>query len=357
MPLLRLPNETLAQIFGQVGSSFFREDLERLTVCKHWFHFALPTLYQSISLSQETLWRLIASGVIRRSLLKDSLETLDLELIDGSEAFYPPVLPREDAQEPDTPSTPAPAEPPGDNPHQAWIDSLNEDLARLAALVQQSRRLRTLRVQAWRSTRPRALETPGNYLSLPKMHALLSVENLSVLMLDLSAGFSASSEEQEERHHICPVIGAHLRTLRTLHLRLRTICADVLKPLHSGDKLRLNTVVVNLSLMMNLPGVTASNHSTRCGSVSGGLPRLKADMQEQAEALATRMMSPRTVRILTHSHPFFEPRSFDVLTGKTMALKTGMAWDDDGSTVEEEDSGPESDLLDEDFNGFLNDDD
>ncbi|SPO01172.1 uncharacterized protein DNG_03919 [Cephalotrichum gorgonifer] len=191
------------------------------------------------------------------------------------------------------------------------------------------------------------------------MRALLSVENLSVLVLDLSAGFlDSSGEQEEESHHICPVIGALLRTLRALHLRLRTICPDVLKPRGDpGDKLHLSVAVVNLSLMVNLPGVTAATHSTRRGSRTGGLPRLKADIQEQAEALATRMACPKTVRILTHSLPQFEAQSFDVLTGKTMALDEDMAWDDDGRTVEEEDSGSESDLLDDDFNGFLDDDD
>ena len=83
-------------------------------------------------------------------------------------------------------------------------------------------------------------------------------------------------------------------------------------------------MVVNLSLMVNLPGVTAETHPDRCGSRTGGFPRLKADMQEQAEALATRMASAKTVRVLTHSLSQFETQSFDVLTGKTVALEDGM---------------------------------
>lgn len=111
MSLFRLPNETLVQIFDQVGSSFFREDLERLTVCKLWFQFALPALYRSNSLSQETLRSLIASGAItQRSTLKNSLETLDLEL-NGYQDSDPAFRPREDAQEPDTPCTTAFGEP------------------------------------------------------------------------------------------------------------------------------------------------------------------------------------------------------------------------------------------------------
>jgi hypothetical protein len=104
----------------------------------------------------------------------------------------------------------------------------------------------------------------------------------------------------------------------------------------------LSEVVINLSLAENIvPGVTAAAHLKRCGSSQdgGGLPQLKADLCKQAEALAaTQMASPKVVRILTHSLPQFETRSLDVLTGKTMTLEDGSAWDEDGKTVEEETS-------------------
>ncbi|KAI1649642.1 uncharacterized protein F4817DRAFT_27443 [Daldinia loculata] len=192
MSLLRLPPETLTQIFDQIGSYFFREDLGRLTVCNQWFEFALPACFKCITLSQKTLWSLIASGI---------------------------------------------------------------------------------------------LDSPKDYLSLPTMQSLLSLENLSVLVLDLPT---------------------------------------------------------------DLPGITSAAHAKRCGSQAGGLLQLIADIQEQAEVLATRMASPKTIRILTHSIPQFETQSFDVLTGKTMLLDHDMAWDEDGKTVKE-DSEPESELLDDDF--------
>ncbi|KAF4442413.1 hypothetical protein FALBO_17297, partial [Fusarium albosuccineum] len=71
-------------------------------------------------------------------------------------------------------------------------------------------------------------------------------------------------------------------------------------------------------------------------------------MVDAAGALAERMTSPKTLRILTHSLPSFEIQSLDVLTGKTMILDDDMAWGEDGKMVEE-DSEPESELLDDDF--------
>lgn len=44
--LLRLPPETLTQVFDEIGSSFFHHDTGRLTVCKQWFKFALPFFLQ-----------------------------------------------------------------------------------------------------------------------------------------------------------------------------------------------------------------------------------------------------------------------------------------------------------------------
>lgn len=47
------------------------------------------------------------------------------------------------------------------------------------------------------------------------------------------------------------------------------------------------------------------------------------------------MAFPKVMRILTHSLPQFETNTLDVLTGKTMILEDGSAWDEDGNTVEE----------------------
>lgn len=85
-------------------------------------------------------------AITQRSTLKDSLETLDLEL-NRYQPSDPTFRPREDAQEPNPLCTTASGEPLRDSPHQAWIDALNEDLAWLAVVVQQSRRLGTLRVR------------------------------------------------------------------------------------------------------------------------------------------------------------------------------------------------------------------
>ncbi|KAK4112799.1 hypothetical protein N656DRAFT_789437 [Canariomyces notabilis] len=319
MSLLHLPPETLRQIFDEVGSSFFHEDVRRLTVCKQWFEFALPTCLKCITLSPKTLRSLMASGVTKRpSPLQNNLETLHLELR-GDRLCISTSYPSEYTQEPN---------------------------------ALQFHRLHTLRIRAWGFPCPQPFDSAEDNLPLPTMQALLLVENLRVLVLDLSTGFLNSTGQQGNDHHICPAIGALLCTLRTLHLRMRSICPDVLIPRDPNISLQLSEVVINLSLMENLPGVTSAAHSKRCGSQSGGLLQLKADLCEQAEALATQMAFPKVMRILTHSLPQFETNSLDVLSGKTMILEDGSAWDDDGKTVEEG-SEPESEIMSDDEDSTL----
>lgn len=351
MLLLQLPPEILKSVFTEIDSSFFREDLGRLTVCKYWFDFALPAIFKSIKLSRETLRRLVNSGTIEKQLLLNgSLETLELEL-----KGYHPLL--EHAQESERWEASA-HETPVDTHATTWIAALDNDLRQLAVLAQGSRILRALHIQAWRSPSPEPLDSAENYLSLPTMKAFLSLEHLDSLVLDISCSLLNLSGQQGSDHHICPAIGALLPTLRTLHLRLRSICPDALKLQDANDSLRLSVVVVNLSLTANLPGITSAAHSQQCsGSQSGGgVIQLREKMQQQAEALAIRMASPKVVRILTHSLPQFETHSLDVLNGRVMLLNDNMAWEEDGETVGE-DSEPESELLDDEFSNFLDNSD
>jgi hypothetical protein len=233
-------------------------------------------------------------------------------------------------------------ESPGVDLIKASITALNEDLDQLAIITQQSHRLHTLRIRVRCSPYPNPFDTHEDYLPLPTMQALLSVDNLRVLVLDLSASFLDWAGEQGNGHHICPAIGALLCTVRTIHLRLHSICPEVLIPRDRKISLHLSEVVVNLSLTDDIPGITSFQAPGRCGSQGGGYFQLIAEFCEQAEVLATQMACPRVMRILTHSIPQFEINSLDILTGKTMILEDGSAWDEDGKTVEAEGSESES---------------
>ncbi|KAJ3518655.1 hypothetical protein NM208_g14438 [Fusarium decemcellulare] len=187
------------------------------------------------------------------------------------------------------------------------------------------------------------------------MQALLSIENLRVLFLDLNAGFLDSPSDLEVGGHICPAIGTLLHTLETLHLRMRRICPDVLKPREQNGKLRLSEVVIHLSLSLTFLGGMEVSESKRCGTKEVAFHRHKADIQEQAEILATRMASPKVVKIMTTSLSTYRTWSLDVLTGNIIRLKRKYARHDDGEiTIEDVESEDVESESDGSFSGFSN---
>ncbi|KAF5689042.1 hypothetical protein FDENT_4544 [Fusarium denticulatum] len=332
MEFLGLPPEILKKIFDQLDPSFFQEDLSRLTVCKKWLEFALPACLKRVTLSHEALRILAASSVAKGSLpVKGHLETVNID-IKGFQHGISTHSPQKYEQGLTSQPT-APYICPWDNQVRDWRVTLDNGLAQLAIVAQQSPRLRTLRVRASSSSLEFPLFPPGG--------------------------------QQVDEYHICPFIGALLPTLQTLHLRMWRICPDVLKTQDPDKKLRLSTVAINLTLDSDEPSLLPAAYSEPCAPHAGGLIQLKADIQEQAEVLVARMESPKTIRILDQNFPQLETRSLDVLTGKIMKLEDDVAWDEDGQTVQEdwedwEDSETELEtpifqIPDDEFDDFLYD--
>jgi hypothetical protein len=350
MPLLQLPPETLIQIFDYVGSSYFRSDLSRLTVCKQWSKFANNACFGDFYVTQKTLRRLLSSPYVESSLslVKDSVETLNLDL-EGFEDWDSIPLSRHDSQAVNVLNVSTWNGAHGRAVRAAWTTELNNNLLYLATIIKQSRKLRILRIQATIELHPllRLLER-RDYLFQSTIRAFLSASNSTSLELDLCGTrlIPHQSQEHGEGFHVCTSIAALLTTLRRLRLRMRSICADVLKPLQHSANLRLNEVLINLSLSNESPLTTSAVHATCCGSSPGGFLQLKADMEKQAQVLVAQMAAPKIVRILTHALPSIEMRAFDVLTGRNFTLSEGAEWDDDGEAIEDEVSDEESEISD-----------
>ncbi|KAH8690405.1 hypothetical protein GQ44DRAFT_720263 [Phaeosphaeriaceae sp. PMI808] len=349
MSLLQLPTETLIQIFDYVGSSYFRSDLSRLTVCMQWNEFARTACFQDFYVTQKTLRRLLSSPYVESSLalVKDNVETLDLDL-KGFEDWDSIPLQAVNVLNVSTWNGPH-----GRAVRTAWTTELNNHLLYLATIIKQSRKLRTLHIQATSELHPLpSLLERRDYLFLSTIRAFLSASNLTSLELDLcGTQLIHQSQECGKGFHICTSIAALLTTLRRLRLRMRSICADVLKPRHLKPQqysanLRLNEILINLSLSNESPLTTSAAHATCCGSSLGGFLQLKADMENQAQVLVAQMVAPKIVRILTHTLPSIKMRAFDVLTGRNVTLNEGAEWDDDGEVIEDEVSDEESEISD-----------
>ncbi|KAK0710363.1 hypothetical protein B0T21DRAFT_376472 [Apiosordaria backusii] len=314
-------------------------------ICKQWSEFAHTACFRDFYVTQKTLRCLLSSPYVESSLrlVKNSVETLDLNL-KGFEDWDSIPLSRQDPRAVNVWN--------GAHGHAvraAWTTELNNDLLYLATIIKQSRRLRILRIQATSELHPllRFLER-RDYLFLSTIRAFLSASNLTSLELDLCGTrlMPHQSQENGEGFHVCTSIAALLPTLRRLRLRMRTICADVLKPPQHCTSLSLNEMLINLSLSNESPVTTSAAHATRCGSSTGGFLQLKADMEKQAQVLVAQMAAPKIVRILTHTLPNIKMQAFDVLTGRNVTLSEGAEWDDDGEAIEDQVSDEESEISD-----------
>ncbi|EEP77850.1 predicted protein [Uncinocarpus reesii 1704] len=328
MPLLQLPPEILIQIFDDVGSAYFRSDPSRLTVCKQWSIYARSACFRDLHLTQKTLRRLLSTPCEETWLpfIKDSVIALDLELKgfeDWGLTSDKPEATWNSAQ--------------GHAIRDAWTSGvLNDDISHLVRITKQSRKLRHLRIHATSEAHPEFyLQDRRDYLFTSTIRGFLSLSNLASLQLDL-CGTRPMPSRTGERFHICTDIAALLPTLQRLRLRMREICPNALKLEQPSTDLRLDEVLVNLSLSHDSPRITSATHAARCGSSPGvGFLQLKADMQQQAKELVAQMASPKRVRVLTHARLNIELEAFDVLTGKNLALGECADWDAAGEVIED----------------------
>lgn len=330
MCLRRLPPEILVLIFTHLGSAFFCQDARRLVVAKWWYHLAWPVLLHDLDLSAESLRDFILAarkpGVASR--IRHHVRTVRLRLggfegwrwrqVVESGSTYPIEIDLEVVN--------------------TWTSELNGCLAALAGLLQQSTRLRSLKLEARLEKVDPVLGTGArDYLMAVPQLKLASINYLTSLDMDL-VGTHLIGQIEDNSLHLCGSISAMLPNLRRLRCRMRTICPRLLEaPGDDDTPLHLEHVVVNL----NLPYTTSGRNEilvypARCEWRPGtGLTIIKTDVEAQARELVQRMANPRCVRVVSHVRPAYRPVSFDAVTGRRMLLAEDAPWDADGEEVEE----------------------
>lgn len=358
MYLLDLPPELLLLTTQYLGASFFRDDLRRLTLCKLWYPFARTVLLADLKLSAKSLAQvLFAPGAARRlEYLKSTLRGVEFAL-DGFDDWES-ILPTTTALSlgADASTSTGWNEDDSQVARAEWTSHLNDNLSNFLALFRTCCSLRTFRFTAFSECHPRLPALPRrNYLYEPTMSRLLSLSNLTTLELDTcgTSFISRNDHQGQQQVHLCSHISRLLSQLHCLRLRMRHICPCVLHPPECDDtrQLKLNKLILNLSLANESPEITSAAYAQRCNSSGGGFLQLRTEIEEQAGLLVERIACPRTVRVLSHEFPSLGLRSLDVLAGKRMVLLDGAAWDEDGKT-ECGDSGQESDFSDDSFSSF-----
>lgn len=338
MSLSRMPPEILLHILALLGSAFFRQDAGRLLVSKWWYQIAWPVLLRDLDFSAESLQNFVLAskreGMI--DLIQDHVVTVNLGL-DGFEDWH--------AARHDTEKS-------GIDLHvvDTWTFELNSSLAALASMLRRCTRLQSLKLAA-RPERydPRTGLARRDYLKVLPLAGLVSIGHLTCLEID-TAGTHLLGESNTPRTylHLCDVISTALSTLRRLRCRISTICPHILDAPENDPLLRLEDVVINLSLSEISSSDTSYRYPSRCGHIVPGnsFRRLKASMESQARELVRVMNNPRLVRIVSHTFPGLQMHSFDAITGRNMVLASAAPWDADGEEVEEVDAG--EDLFDSD---------
>lgn len=249
-------------------------------------------------------------------------------------------------------------------PANDWSSNLNAYICQqLWFTITECKKQKTLRLQGFAEHNPFRPSLSGrDYLTEPRLFLPggPAANTLTALELDIrGTGFLLCES------HFCPIIGKLLSTVQRLKLRLQEICSDVLNP-QVDTKLRLNEVLINLSLLHEGPNYKESPNYleySKCCYVYDQTAsdqeryetflQLKQDMQAQARVLVGQMENPKIVRILDHGpeessrevDEGWKMRSLDVLTGRLMELEGDMDWEDDGRIlqVDEEKEAKEGD--------------
>lgn len=347
MPLLQLPAEILFQIFAEVGASYFRSDVSRLTVCKLWSNFAQFEFYRELYATHKTVHSLLTSSNAETtiSLIKANVESLEL-CLDGFEYWevckqYPDVKPSHLLPLSVNILDLLPW-----NPHYdgASRGDPTMHLLDLVKIVKNAPKLRTLGVYTFKKrNQDRDLLACSNKLSKVTLCFLLSNSNLTSLELDL---VGADLDRRCSNHwdwphsnaHLCRAVSELLPTLRCLRVRMPSICPSILIVKETIENLPLSEVIVNLCIPDWSRIVGSSDpreeqrrgeeeHSMLCcfppyySSVDLVFTTQINYMGKAARNLAAKMAAPKKVWILRRAEKGSTLQAFDALTGTTIALK------------------------------------
>lgn len=332
MQLLQLPSELLNSIFGYVGPEYFRQDISRLAVSTRWYAFARPVLVRHLDLTATSL-NLLLGNVESLKLSLPHITTIKLSFQDYE--LVPPG-----------PGLFTPLDPEVSEALDEWIAQLNSNVAKLGPVLQLCRGLRSLAVAVGPGTHGRHWP-PDGYLDQRPLAGLLALQHLPHLTcLDFRvAGCPSTSAAADARVHFCSSINALLPTLRRLRCQIQHVCERLLDPPASPDTpLRLEEVIINLSLSGLSDMVTSYRHALDCRAARGepgglSLSELQELVETQAVTLSGQLRSPRMVRVITHRPPSLRLCTFDALTGKRMVLDEGAEWDASGEVVDEHSDG------------------
>ncbi|KAJ5782940.1 hypothetical protein N7457_004714 [Penicillium paradoxum] len=314
MTLQTLPIEILYAIIRFIGSDELRKQEGcGLLICKLWYKIARPVLLADLRLSATQLVQAPESAD-RKIRTYCRILTID---INGS----------------------------GDWPGEHDIDKLN---SKLNSLVDGNNYLRSFTLRA------RSHFDPAHPLAPRKQYItkwnpteffnMLGTSKLSHLVID------TYGSEMSGAVHICPRLGLQIPALRSVRLRMRSICPHIFG-FSQGDSAlpgNIECIIINLSLKDTDRFSTAfSHHCTEPRSAWN----LYDEMITVGTEVAKKTPSLKVCKILCHKHPWPDMMTMDCITGaKTVLVGDTWDWGDEGVPDPDDGmSGNEFSLTDSDF--------
>ncbi|KAL2159756.1 hypothetical protein VTH06DRAFT_1889 [Thermothelomyces fergusii] len=325
-PLPHLPSEIWMMILESLPPSFFQKDIRRLALSKRWYSLAFPIFYPRIEYTPRVISRLVhrkSKSLDRsRAMLRKSLRCVNI-VLDG--------VPGEDAELVRF-NTPA-------------------NLARFCLMLLEFRELDEVRFAArWPNRAWPADPLQSDYLCIRTLEPYLSLlTHVTALDLDLcgtdivacpgprhvygygygygyghsyghSYGHGHGRGEGEGAAaspvHFCEHVRPLLSRLRSLRLRMRSICHTALVPL-DGRPVALRELRVSLYLGRVSENNPKLNSSRTCPRTAGSRARTVPmnEMRAAMRALVVQMPAPARAEMV-HLAPTGEVHIWDAVTDR-----------------------------------------
>ncbi|KAK4042776.1 hypothetical protein C8A01DRAFT_44269 [Parachaetomium inaequale] len=301
VPIPRLPSEIWLMILESLPPSFFQKDIRRLALSKRWYSLAFPAFYPRIEFTPRVISRLVhrksASLDRSRALLRNSLRCVNIVLDGLGRANY---------------GTRSPG-----NPDVAVFDT-PANLARFSLMLLEFRELNEVRFAArWPNPAWRADPLARDYLPLRSLEPYLGLlTHVTALDLDLCGTDVLPDRDSSSSSsgHFCEHVRPLLSRLRTLRLRMRTVCHMALWPLE-GQAVTLGELTLGLYLGRVSESNPKLNSSRTCRYWGGGAPTVPMDeMRARMRALVKDMVAPRRAEMV-HLASSGEVHVWDASTG------------------------------------------
>ncbi|KAK3314805.1 hypothetical protein B0H66DRAFT_535693 [Apodospora peruviana] len=306
----QLPAEIWLLILEYLPASFFQQDIRRLTVSRVWYALAYKQFIRQLEFTPPVISRIMH----RKSKAMDKTRAMLRENLRSVRIVLEGIAPL------------------GDHENACFDTATN--VRELAYELMNFKELRHLTfVAKWPNRTWRADPLQTHYLPLRSIEPYIGpIEDYCLLMLQpslTSLDIDLCGTGVKGYVHICTYFGILLERLKTLKVRLRHVCSDIVPRDRYGFGDDIPITVGDFTLNLYLGCVsdhnTKLNTATSCRSTHPGLWDWNSEAAEELrtamKGLLKRMPQPKRARII-HLAPTGEVHVWDAGTDSCVVDKS-----------------------------------